>query len=85
MVPKQRRPPCLCGGGPDGPKAREAPLPMRRSPTLMRWGPRFSNSEGGPLAHAVGASVIQSEGGPRAHAAGAPRVPKAKEGRNLNG
>ena len=24
----------------------------------MRWGPRWSQNEGGPLAHAVGASVV---------------------------
>ena len=60
----------------------------------MRWGPRWSQSEGGPLAHAVGASVVkakeapwpmqwgprwsQSEGGPHAHTAGTSVVPKRR-------
>ena len=37
VVPKRRRPPCPRAGGP---KAKEAPSPMR-------WGPRWSQSEGG--------------------------------------
>ena len=51
MVPKRRRPPRLSGGGLGGPKAMEAPSPQRR-------GPRWSHSEGGPLASAARASVI---------------------------
>ena len=51
MVPKPRRPPRLSGGGLDGPKAEEAPSPQRR-------GPRWSQSGGGPLALAEGASMV---------------------------
>ena len=67
VVPIQMRPPSPCGGGLGSPKAREAPSPMwgdlggskaQEAPSPMRWGPWWSQSEGGPLAHAVGASVI---------------------------
>ena len=84
VVPKRRRAPRPCGGGLGGPKAKEAPahvvgasvVPKRRAPTPMRWGPRWSQSEGCPHAHAVGALVVpkrggwgtQSEGGRQAHA-----------------
>ena len=34
VVPKRERPPRPCGGGLGGPKAKEAPAPMRRGP---RW------------------------------------------------
>ena len=51
VVPKLRRSPRPCGGGLGGPKAKEAPPPMRR-------GPRWSQSEGGPLAHAAGSPVV---------------------------
>ena len=59
----------------------------------MRWGPRLSQSEGGPLAHAGVASLkakeapspmrrgprwSQSEGGPLAHVTGTPVVPKRR-------
>ena len=50
-APKAMRPPRPCGGDLGGPKAKEAPSPMRR-------GPWWSQSEGGPLAYAAGASVI---------------------------
>ena len=84
VVPKQRRPPHPCGGGPRGPKAKEAPGPMWQGP---RWsqseggplaqgrGPRWSQSEGGPLAMRPGPPWSHSEGGPLAHAAMAPVVP----------
>ena len=58
----------------------------------MRWGPRWSQSEGGTLAHAAGASVVPKRRrpprpcsgrldgpkaeGPRAHAAGGSVIPK---------
>ena len=51
VVPKRRRPPRPCVGGPGGPKAKEAPSPMQ-------WGPRWSQSEGGPHAHTTGTSVV---------------------------
>ena len=51
MVPKSRRPPRLSCAGPCGCKAEEAPSPQRR-------GPRWWQSEGRPLASAVGASVV---------------------------
>ena len=82
------------------------PLWIHRGPRRMGAGasfaldhrgshwPRWSQSKGGPLAHAEGASVVskrrrsprpsggasvvQSEGGPLAHAAGAPPVPKRR-------
>ena len=40
-----------CGGGLDGPKAKETPKPMR-------WEPQWPQSEGDPVAHAAGASVV---------------------------
>ena len=52
MVPKRRRPPRLSGGGLIGPKAKEAPSPQRR-------GPRWSQSQRGPLASAAGASMVR--------------------------
>ena len=70
VIPKPRRSPRPCGGGLDGPKAKEASLPMHRglgdakakeapSPPHPRGlGPRWSQSEGGPLAHTAGALVI---------------------------
>ena len=48
VIPKRRRPPRPRRGALSDPKAKEAPSPMR-------WGPRWSQSQGGPLAHAVGA------------------------------
>ena len=77
VVPKRRRPPRPRGGGPSGPKAKEAPTPMR-------LGAPVSRSEGGPLAHALGASVpmrwgpqwSQSEGGSLYHVVGSSVVPK---------
>ena len=51
VVPKQERSPRPCGVGPGGPITEKAPSPMRR-------GPRWSQSEGGPRAHAAGASVV---------------------------
>ena len=42
VVPKRRGPPRLCAGGLGGPKAEEAPTPMRR-------GPRGPQSQGGPV------------------------------------
>ena len=69
-----------------GPKAKEAPWPMR-------CGPRWSESEGGPPAHVAGASVeakeapspmwrglrwCQREGGLLTHRARAALVPKRR-------
>ena len=72
MVPKRRRPPRLSGGGLDGPKAKEAPSPQRR-------GPRWSQSEGGPLASAAGASVVPKPRRPSRLSGGGLDGPKAKE------
>ena len=44
----------------------------------MRCGPRWSQSEGGPLARAVMAWWSESEGGPLAHAVGASVIPKGR-------
>ena len=70
--PKRRRPPRPCGGGLGGPKAKEAPSPMR-------WGPPWSQSEGGPLAHEVGASVVPKRRRPSPQCSGGLGGPKAKE------
>ena len=45
----------------------------------MRWGPRWSQSEGGPLAHAVGASVVPKRRRPPRPRGGGLGGPKAKE------
>ena len=52
VIPKQKRPPCTCGGGIGGHKMEEAPSHMRR-------GPQWSQNGGGPLAHAARGSVVQ--------------------------
>ena len=70
-VQKRRRPPRPCGGGLGGPKAKEAASPMR-------WGPRWSQSEGGPLAHAVGASLVPKRRRLRRPCGGGLGGPKAK-------
>ena len=72
MVTKRRRPPCPCGGGLGGPKAKEATSPMRR-------GPWWSRSEGGPLAHAAGASVVTKRRRPPRPCGRGLGGPKAKE------
>ena len=60
VLPNRGRPPHPCGEGLGGPKAEEAPSPMRRGPrwsqmreasSIMRRVPRWSQSGGGPLAH----------------------------------
>ena len=51
MVPKPRRPSPLSRGGLDVPKAKEAPSPQRR-------GPRWSQSQRGPLSRMVNPSVL---------------------------
>ena len=45
----------------------------------MRWGPPWSQSEGGPLAHAVGASVVPKRRRPPRPCGGGLGDPKAKE------
>ena len=72
MVPKPKRPPRLSGGGLDDPKAKEDPSPQRR-------GPRWSQSEGGPLASAEGASVVPKRRRPPRLSGGGLDDPKAKE------
>ena len=72
MVPKRKRPLCLSGGGPGGPKAQEAPSPQRR-------GPRWSQSEGGPLASAAGASMVPKRKRPPRLSGGGLDGPKAKK------
>ena len=72
MVPKRRRPPRLSGGGHDGPKAKEAPLPQRRAL-------RLSQSERGPLASAAGASVAPKRRRPPRLSGGGLGGPKEKE------
>ena len=67
MVPKRRRPPGLSGEGLKCPKAEESPSPQRR-------GPRWSQSERGPLASAAGASMVPK-----------PRRPHRLSGAGLNG
>ena len=84
VVPKRRRPPRPRGGGLGGPKAKEALSPMRRGPprpsgvpSPTGWGPWWCQSEGGPLAHVVGASVVPKRRrppGPRVGGLGDPRV-----------
>ena len=71
-TPKRRWPPCLSGGGLGVPKAKEAPSPQR-------WGPRRSQSEGGPLASAAGASVFPKRRRPPRLSGGGLSGPKAKE------
>ena len=44
----------------------------------MRWGSRWSPSEGGPLTHEAGAPLVPNEAGPLAHAARASVVPKRR-------
>ena len=45
----------------------------------MRWGPRWSQSEGGPHAHAVGASVVPKRWRLQRPCGGGLGGPKAKE------
>ena len=45
----------------------------------MRWGPRWSQSEGRPLAHAVGASVVPKRRRPPRPCGGGLGGPKTKE------
>ena len=78
MVPKRRRPPRLSGGGLDGPKEKEAPSPQRR-------GPRWSQSGGGPLASAEGASVIPKRRRPPSLSGGGLMVPKRRRPPRLSG
>ena len=72
MVPMRKRPPRLSGGGLGGLKAKEAPSPQRR-------GPRWSQSEGGPLASAEGASMVPKRRRPPRLSGGGLGGPKAKE------
>ena len=72
MVPKRRRPPRLSNGGLAGPKAKEAPSPQRR-------GPRWTQSGGGPLAPAAGASVVPKRRRPLRLSGGGLGGPKAEE------
>ena len=72
MVPMRRRPPRLSGGGLGGPKAKEAPSPQRP-------GPRWSQSQGGPLASAEGASMVPKRRRPPRLSGGGLGGPKAKE------
>ena len=72
MVPKRKRPPRLSGGGLDDPKAKDDPSPQR-------WGPRWSQSEGGPLASAEATSVVPKRRRPPRLSGGGLGGPKAKE------
>ena len=72
MIPKQKRRPRLSGGGPGGPKAEEDPSPPRR-------GPQWSQSGGGPLVSAAGASVIPKRKRPHRLNGGGLGDSKAKE------
>ena len=45
----------------------------------MRWEPRWSQSEGGPLATAAGASSVPKLKMPPRHCGGGPGGSKAKE------
>ena len=45
----------------------------------MWWGPRWSQSKGGTLAHAVGASVVPKQRRPPRPCGGGLRGPKTKE------
>ena len=72
MVPKRRRPPRPSGGGLGGPEEKEAPSPQRR-------GPRWSQSKGGPLASAAGASMVPKPKRPPRLSGGGLDGPKAKE------
>ena len=72
MVSKRKRPPRLSGGGLGGPKAKRAPSPQRR-------GPRWSESERGPLASAAGASVVPKRRRPPRLSGGGLGDPKAKK------
>ena len=72
MVPKRKRPPRLSGGGLGGPKAKEVPSPQRR-------GPRWSQSEEGPLASAEGASVNPKRKRPPCLSRGGLDGPKTRE------
>ena len=72
MIPKRERPPRLSGGGLGGPKAKEAPSPQRR-------GPRWSQSPGGPLASAAGASMVPKRKRPPRLSGGGLDGPKAKK------
>ena len=78
VKPKRRRPPRLSGGGRGGPKAKEAPQPQRR-------GPRWAQSEGGPLASAAGASVVPKLRRPPRLSARASVVPKRRRPPRLSG
>ena len=70
MVRKRKRPPRLSGGGLGYPKG--GPPPQRR-------GPRWSQSEEGPLASAAGAPVIPKRKRPPHLNGGSLGDPKAKE------
>ena len=72
MIPKRERPPRLSGGGLGDPKAEEAPSPQRR-------GPRWSQSGGGPLASAEGASMVPKRRRPPRLSGGGLGDSKAKE------
>ena len=72
MIPKRERPPCLGGGGLSDPKAKGAPSPHPR-------GPRWSQSGGGPLASAAGASVDPKRRRPPRFIGGGLGDQKAKE------
>ena len=72
MIPKRKRPPRLSGGGLGGSKTEEDPSPPRR-------GPRWSQSGGGPLASAAGASVVPKRKRPPRLSGGSLGDPKAKE------
>ena len=70
MVPKRRRPPRLSGGGLVDRKAKEATSPQQR-------GPRWSQSGGGPLALAEGASMVPKQKRPPRLSRGGLGGPKA--------
>ena len=78
MVPKRRRPPRLSGGGLGGPKAKEAPSPQQ-------GGPRWSQSGGGPLASAAGASLVPKLKRPPRLSGGASVIPKRRRPPRLSG
>ena len=72
VIPNRRRLRRPCGGGLGDPKVKEAPSPMR-------WGPWWSQSEGGPHTHAVGASVVPKRRRPSRPHGGGLGDPKPKE------
>ena len=72
MIPKSKGAARLSGGGLGGPKAKKAPSPQRQ-------GPRWSQSETGPLASAEGDSVVPERRRPPRLSGGGLGGPKAKK------